>query len=128
MDQIVHEETRARIARTATTMGIVSLAIVILVPSLDFFGMMLGAFSLLLSFLSKGKRKAYDKIAILTASVAIAMSVISIGSMIFKLSTDKEYREARLDEITSVYSEMYGPEYAEYVEEMRSYFDNILGE
>lgn len=128
MDRIVHEETRARIARTATTMGIVSLVIVILVPSLDFLGMMLGAFSLLLSFLSKGKRKAYDKIAILTASVAIAISVISIGSMLFKLKTDKEYRDARLDEVTTVYSEMYGPEYAEYFEEMRSYFDNILGE
>lgn len=128
MDRIVHEETRNRMARTARIMGIVSLIIVIIVPSLNFFGMMLGAFSLLLAFLSKGQRKKYDKVTILTASVAVAMSVITIGGMLIKLSTDREYRDARLNEVAEVYSEIYGPGYADYFNEMKSYFDDMLGE
>ncbi len=128
MDRIVHEEARDRMARTARIMGIVSLIIVIIVPTLNFFGMMLGAFSLLLAFLSKGQRKGYDKVTILTASVAVAISVITIGGMLIKLSTDREYRDARLNEVAEVYSEIYGPEYADYFNEMKSYFDDMLGE
>lgn len=128
MDRIVHEETRARMAHTARIMGIVGLIIVIIIPALDFVGMTLGAFSLLLAFLSKGQRKGYDKVTILTASVAVAISVITIGSMLIKLTTDKEYRDARFDEVSAVYSEFYGPEYAEYIEEMKSLLDGRLGE
>lgn len=127
MEPIIYEEARSRMARTARTMGIVAVIIIIAIPTLAILGLMLGAFAVLLAFLSTDKKHGVEKIALTTGAIAIVASITLFTTATLKFVNDTAFRHAKFDEIASVYQEFYGPEYAEFVIELKDYCDEKIG-
>jgi len=127
MDPILYEESRLKMQRTARTMGIIALVLVLAVSALSFLGFMLGAFALLLEFLSRNSKTGIEKVAFLTGGLAVVISLSLFCTKSYKFITDADYRHSQFEEISDAYSAVYGPEYAEYIESISNSIDERLG-
>ncbi len=112
MDKYLYEEIRLSMIRRTKFLGIASIACAIVFASIPFISMGLGFFAILFAILSKGYKPKMEKDSKFGLSLGIIGIVISLsitGSVVYKLYSDKEYRNS----IYTVMDQFYGDTYEE---------------
>ena len=123
MDPYLYEESRQRMARLARNFGIAALVCSFMFSTLFFVVIGFACLSVLIAFLSKGKKPRIDGSAKVGMAAGLLASVISlsvVGHSIYKLYTDVEYRNSVLETTQQIYGDMYGIDFTET-------FNNIFG-
>ena len=128
MDQYLHEETRLKMAHRAKAFGIAALASSVILFSIPYIAIGLGFLALMFGILSKGYKPSFDKDAKFgmgLSVVAICIGVGILGSTVYKLYNDTDYRNSILNTIDQFYGEEYEDAYGESFSDM---FNEMIGE
>lgn len=112
MDRYSYEDTRIRMAHSARNVGLFALLFSIVLGSVPFLSVILGALAIVLAILSKGpyeKMLKEAKNAVYTGLFGIVIGVGIFAFTIYNLINNDEYRNQVLE-----YADMiYGQEYQE---------------
>lgn len=112
MDKYLYEEIRLSMIKRAKFLGIASLACAIVFATIPFISMGLGFFAILFAILSKGykpKLEKDSKFGLCLGIIGIVISLSITGSVVYKLYSDKEYRNS----IYTIMDQFYGDTYKE---------------
>ena len=127
MDIYMHEELRHQMAKKARNTALGALACSVILFSIPYIAIGLGALSILFAILSKGYHPKLEKDAksgIRMGIIALCISLGILGSSIYKLKTDVAFRNDILDTIDSFYGEEYENLYGESFSDM---FNELIG-
>lgn len=110
MDRYSYEDTRIRMAHTARNVGLFAFLFSIILGSIPFISVILGALAIVLAILSKGpyeKMLKEAKNAVYTGLMGIVIGVGVLAFTVYNLLNNSDYRNQVLE-----YADMlYGQEY-----------------
>ena len=127
MDPYLYEESRQRMARLARNFGIASLVCSFMFGSLFFVVIGFACLSVLIAFLSKGKKPRFDstaKVGMISGLLGTVITLSLLGHTDYKLYNDVEYRNTIIETGEKMYGDMYRELYGIDISET---INNIFG-
>ncbi len=127
MDPYLYEESRQRMARLARNFGIAALVCSFMFGSLFFVVIGFACLSVLIAFLSKGKKPRIDNAAKVGMAAGLLGTVITLamlGNTVYKLYNDADYRNNVIETSEKMYGDMYRELYGIDIAET---FNNFFG-